>query len=232
VSPLYFDTLTWVFLTTGFAVGFGHCIGMCGPIVISMSLNFTVSNRVWPQVLYHIGRVTTYSLLGGIMGVTGSFAMVTSQIAHIQKGVLVFSGILIIFMGILMGGWLTKFSCFKNGSGMQTFFSKIFGSLVALKSSLAYFPLGLVLGLLPCGPVYTVLIASARAGMDAPDVYSGFMKGMVLMLAFGIGTIPALLLVGRMAQIGWFRQRFGIYKLASIIMVGVGIYFVIRGIRY
>lgn len=229
---LVFDTLTWVFLTTGFTVGFGHCIGMCGPIVISMSMNLKAKNRFWPQVLYHIGRVITYSLLGGIMGVTGSFVMVTSRIALIQKGVLVFAGILIILMGILMSPWPAKFSCFSNGSGMQTFFSKTFGWLVRLKSTPVYFPLGLVLGLLPCGPVYTVLIASARAGMDAPDIYTGFAKGMTLMLAFGMGTIPALLLVGKLAGVRLFKQRQIIYKIGSIIMIGMGIYFVIKGIRY
>ena len=226
------DTLILVFLTTGFTVGFGHCIGMCGPIVISMSLNLTAGNTVWPQVLYHMGRVTTYSLLGGIMGVTGSFAMVTSGIAHIQKGVLIFSGILIIFMGLLMSGRLTKLACFQNGMGLQTFFSRVYGFLVGVKPTLVYFPLGLILGLLPCGPVYTVLIASARAGMEAPDGYSGFIKGMVLMLAFGIGTIPALFAVGRLAGAGWFKKRQLLYKVGSVIMVGVGIYFVIKGIRY
>src|SRR3989339_176954 len=83
-----------------------------------------------------------------------------------------------------------------------------------------------------CGPVYTVLIASARAGMEAPDGYSGFIKGMVLMLAFGIGTIPALFAVGRLAGAGWFKKRRLLYKAGSVIMVGVGIYFVIKGVRY
>jgi sulfite exporter TauE/SafE len=223
------DPLTWVFLTTGFTVGFGHCIGMCGPIVISMSLNLT-KNTLLPHVLYHIGRVTTYSFLGGMMGVTGSFTMVTSGIAAIQKGILIFSGVLIVFMGILMGPWLTKISCFKGGSA-QTFFSKTFGSLVRLKSPLAYFPLGLILGLLPCGPVYTVLIASARAGMDAQNIYIGFMNGMVLMTAFGIGTVPALFLVGKLAG-GRFKQKQIIYTAGSVIMMGVGIYFIIKGIRF
>jgi sulfite exporter TauE/SafE len=226
------NTLTWVFLTTGFTVGFGHCIGMCGPIVISMSLNFKAKNTFWPQVLYHAGRVATYSFLGGIMGVTGSFVLVTSRIALIQKGVLIFAGVLIIIMGVLMGPWLTKVSCFKNETDIQTFFSKTFGSLVRLKSTLAYFPLGLILGLLPCGPVYTVLIASARAGMDAPDIYMGFINGMILMFAFGIGTIPALFLVGKLAGTIRFKQRQIIYKAGSIIMMGVGIYFVIKGILY
>ncbi len=229
---LFDDSLIWIFLTTGFTVGFGHCIGMCGPIVVSMSLNFRSNNMLWHQVLYHAGRVTTYCLLGGLMGVTGSFVLVTSRLELIQKGVLIFAGILIVLMGVLMSPWQTKFSCNKNGSGMQMFFSRTFGSLVGLKSTLAYFPLGLILGLLPCGPVYTVLIASARAGMEAPDIYEGFINGMVLMLAFGIGTIPALFTVGKLAGITRFIKRDTIYKLGSIIMVGVGIYYVVKGIRY
>ncbi|MDA3917054.1 MAG: sulfite exporter TauE/SafE family protein [Deltaproteobacteria bacterium] len=226
------DTLSLVFLTTGFTVGFGHCIGMCGPIVISMSLNLKTRNTIWPHILYHAGRVTTYTLLGGIMGVTGSFAMVASRIALIQKGVLIFSGVLIIFMGVMMGPWLIKFSCFKNETGIQTFFSRTFGSLVGLKSTLAFFPLGLMLGLLPCGPVYTVLIASARAGMETAGMYQSFMSGMVLMLFFGIGTIPALFFVGRLAGTARFIRGPIIYKLGSFIMMGLGIYFVFKGIRY
>ena len=228
----FIDPMAWVFLTTGFAVGFGHCIGMCGPIVISMSLQLKDGNTLWPHVLYNTGRVTTYSVLGGVMGVTGSFAMVTSGIADIQKGVLVFAGFLIIFMGILMTGWLKKFSCFREGSGLQSFFSKTFSRLVQSKSTLAYYPVGLLLGLLPCGPVYTVMIASARAGMEANNAVTGFMDGLVLMLAFGIGTVPALFLVGKLAGLRFFKKRELIYKTGAVIMICVGIYFVIKGIRY
>ena len=46
----FIDPMVWVFLTTGFAVGFGHCIGMCGPIVISMSLQLKDGNTLWPHV--------------------------------------------------------------------------------------------------------------------------------------------------------------------------------------
>lgn len=226
------DTLFWVFLTTGFTVGFGHCIGMCGPIVVSMSLNLDAKNKTIPQLLYHAGRITTYALLGGLMGITGSFTMVTAQIALIQKSVLIFAGILIIFMGLLMSPWLLNISCFQNNSTLGTYFSKMFQSLVRLKSTPAYFPLGLLLGLLPCGPVYTVLIASARAGMDAADLFSGFISGMGLTLAFGVGTIPSLFIIGKLAGVIKVNQRQLIYKFGSIIMMGVGIYFIIKGIQH
>jgi sulfite exporter TauE/SafE len=68
--------------------------------------------------------------------------------------------------------------------------------------------------------------------MEATSPWQGFFAGMGLMLAFGLGTVPALLLVGRLAGSGWFRSRHVIFKVTSLLMVIVGIYFVIRGIRY
>lgn len=228
----FIDPLVWVFLATGFTIGFGHCIGMCGPIVISLSLKIKSGNTTWPQVLYNAGRVTTYSVLGGIMGITGSFTMVTSRIAGLQKGILIVSGILIVVMGLLMSGWLSKIKCFGDYSTLQRFISKAYGGLTRSRSVAAYYPIGLVLGLLPCGPVYTVLIASARAGMEASSVWSGFFKGMILMTAFGIGTVPALMVVGKLAGLKWLTCRNLIYKLGAITMMVVGVYFVYRGIRY
>ena len=65
------DPLYLIFLTTGFTVGFGHCIGMCGPLVVSLSLNLKGKHLLLPHLLYNTGRVITYTVLGGIMGATG-----------------------------------------------------------------------------------------------------------------------------------------------------------------
>ena len=62
----FIDPLYPVFLATGFAVGFGHCIGMCGPIVVSLSLNLKDKNLLIPHLLYNSGRVVTYVVLGKI----------------------------------------------------------------------------------------------------------------------------------------------------------------------
>ena len=90
------------------------------------------------------------------------------------------------------------------------------------KSILAYLPLGLLLGLLPCGPVYTALLAAARAGMEAGSPTAGALTGMALMSAFGIGTIPALLLVSRLAGIGWLKSRQLIYRIGALLRIRVG----------
>jgi len=105
-SMSFIDPLYLVFLLTGFTVGFGHCVGMCGPIVVSLSLNLKGRNVYLPHLLYNAGRVTTYTLLGGLMGATGSFSMVASNIAGIQQGALIFAGVMIIIMALAMSGWL------------------------------------------------------------------------------------------------------------------------------
>jgi sulfite exporter TauE/SafE len=226
-EPLYL-----VFLVTGLTVGLGHCIGMCGPIVVSLSLNVKGNNVLIPHLLYNAGRVITYAILGGLAGILGSFTILTSSLLSLQKGVLIFAGVLVLLMGFAMGGWISLGRIFGDGASSSSMFSRWFHRRSAARSPMVYLPLGLLLGLLPCGPVYTALIAAARAGMDAPTTLQGFFSGVSLMLAFGIGTVPSLLLVGKLAGLGWIRSRQMIYKISSVLMVLVGIYFVIQGIRY
>jgi sulfite exporter TauE/SafE len=80
--------------------------------------------------------------------------------------------------------------------------------------------------------VYTALIGVARAGMEAPNIYEGIFTGMGLMAVFGLGTIPALLLVSKIADWGIGRYRQAIYKLGSALMIALGVYFIIKGIKY
>ena len=226
------DTLYFVFLVTGFTVGLGHCTGMCGPIVISLSLSLKGKSFLIPHLLYNAGRVITYALLGGLAGILGSFTILTSSILSLQKGVLVFAGLLVLLMGLAMAGWIPFGRPLGDAGVGSGVLSKWFRRLSAAKSPMVYLPLGLLLGFLPCGPVYTALVASARAGMNAQTAFQAFLSGMVLMLAFGIGTFPSLLLVGKLAGLRWITSRPLIYKIGSVLMIFVGIYFIIQGIRY
>ena len=148
-SMSFIDPLYPIFLVTGFTVGFGHCIGMCGPIVVSLSLNLKDRNFFVPHLLYNCGRVVTYALLGAIMGATGSFTLVASNIAGIQKGALILAGTLIILMGLAMSGWVPLGSVFGDHFNPGGFVSRGFQRLSKVKSTAAYFPIGLLLGLLP-----------------------------------------------------------------------------------
>ncbi|MFH0729957.1 MAG: sulfite exporter TauE/SafE family protein [Pseudomonadota bacterium] len=220
------------FLLTGFSVGFGHCIGMCGPIAVSLSLKLNGRSFFWPHFFYNTGRVITYAILGALMGYSGSFTGTTARMAGLQQAVMFFSGIMIIVMGVSMGGWLPMGRLFSDSSGSTGIISRGFQILSGRASPMAYFPLGLLLGLLPCGPVYTALIAAARSGMEAKTHGSGALWGMGLMLAFGIGTIPAMLLVARLAGMGWLSYRHHIYRISAILMILLGGYFAVKAIRW
>jgi sulfite exporter TauE/SafE len=228
----FIDPLYLIFLTTGFTVGFGHCIGMCGPIVVSLSLNLKGKNLFLPHLLYNTGRVVTYTVLGGIMGATGSFTLVAAHLAGIQKGALIFAGIIIIVMALAMSGWLPLGRVFGDYYNPDGIISKGFRKLSQVKSTAAYLPIGLLLGLLPCGPVYTALLAAAGAGMNAAGTIEGIAKGMAVMLTFGIGTIPALFIVAKLVDMGWLKKRQIIYRIGTILMIMVGFYFIVQGIWY
>ena len=227
IDPLYF-----IFLTTGFTVGFGHCIGMCGPIVVSLSLKLKGKNLFLPHLLYNTGRVITYTVLGGVMGATGSFTLVAAHLAGIQKGAMIFAGIIIIVMALAMSGWLPLGRLFGDYYNPDGIISRGFRKLSKVKSRATYFPIGLLLGLLPCGPVYTALLAAAGAGMNTAGTLEGIVKGMAVMMSFGIGTIPALFVVAKLVDMGWLKKRQIIYRIGTILMIIVGLYFIVQGIWY
>jgi sulfite exporter TauE/SafE len=134
------EALYLTFLATGFIVGFGHCIGMCGPIVVSFSLNLKPNKVMAPNLLYHVGRISTYAILGGAMGATGAFTRISAGIGGVQKRAMMLAGLVIM-------------------------------------------------------------------GMEIQNTFKASLAGMGLMTVFGVGTIPALLLVARLAGMGWLKSR-------------------------
>jgi sulfite exporter TauE/SafE len=226
------DILYLIYLSTGFTVGLGHCIGMCGPIVVSLTLNLSGKGVILPNFLYNSGRIITYLLMGGVMGATGSFAIVTANIASLQKAVMIVAGGLIVIMGLAMSGWIPLGRIFGNHFSPGGFIAKSFSRLSRVKSNTVFFPLGLWLGLLPCGPVYTALIGAARAGMEAKTAVEGAVIGAGLMLSFGVGTVPALIMVAKLADLSWLKSREIVNKFSSVLMILMGVYFIIKAIRY
>jgi len=226
------DSIYLVFLVAGFTVGFGHCIGMCGPIVVSFSLGLKDRNRFVPNLFYNVGRTVTYTILGGVLGAGGSFTGVVVPMQGFQKGVMIFAGVLIALMGLSMTGWVAIPRIFSFGYSPLRKLSGTFQKLSKSSGIGGFFALGLLLGLLPCGPVYTALLSSARVGMEAAGLWQGALSGGLVMFSFGAGTIPALLLIAGLSDMKWLKNRNVIYRIGGIMMILVGVYFFIKGIRY
>jgi sulfite exporter TauE/SafE len=135
-------------------------------------------------------------------------------------------------MGLAMTGWIAIPRIFSSGfSPLQKIFNS-FQKLSKSSGAIGFFGMGLLLGLLPCGPVYTALLSSARVGMEAVSPWQGALSGALVMCAFGLGTIPALLLIAGLSDMKWLKHRDTIYRIGGIMMILVGIYFFVKGIMY
>lgn len=209
-------------LTTGFIGGFGHCIGMCGPIVAAYSLHDTASSslmsRLVSHVFYNTGRITTYIFIGALMGLAGSFINVAGRISGVQNVVSLLAGVIMILMGLNITGFLGRPGWLeKKGNFILRAGRGFFGEL----SQWRYYPLGALFGFLPCGFSYAAFVAAAGTG--------GFLSGMTLMLFFGLGTFPALFIFGIAASYISMKIRGLLYKASGATIIIMGIYFIVRG---
>jgi len=134
--------------------------------------------------------------------------------------VAVITGVAMIFMGLSIVGigaktaWIEK----KNLPVLRAA-----QAVLASPSTLRYYPLGLTLGLLPCGLSYTVFIASAGTG--------GLFPGILTALLFGLGTLPALLFFGAVMASISASLRGRIYRAGGVVVIIMGLYFLFRGIK-
>ncbi len=222
--------------TSGLLGGFGHCVGMCGPIVATYSLRLE-RGSIAPHLLYNLGRTVTYSMLGGIIGMTGSFVGVIGPVERLQSIALAFVGVLMIIMALSLGGWMPFVRREQGASGkgddgpIVRFLNRAVKLVADTRSVGAYFPMGLLLGFIPCGLLYTALIAAAGAGVGAQSRAEGFLDGAALLLLFGVGTAPALLLLGKIVSMKANLLRGRLYKASAVIMMVMGGIFVYRALK-
>lgn len=226
----WFTDSTYLLVFAAGALGsFGHCIGMCGPLVAAFSLPLGEGRLLHANILYHAGRVTTYGMIGGATGLAGSFIGVASRIESLQKTVMTATGLLIVLTGLVLGGWIPALRAAGAEAGRCRIVGRIFRLAAEGGSPGAFFPLGLLLGFLPCGLVYGALLASARVGMEAGSPARGFLNGCLMMMLFGAGTVPGLLIVAKTAGLLGGRVRAHFSRAAAAVMIVVGLVFAVRG---
>lgn len=212
-------------LATGFLGGVGHCVAMCGPLVgalgISAPPGIPARRALRPQLAYHLGRITTYGTIGAVMGLVGSFVNVAGRLAGWQDVVAVLAGALMVAMGL---GAAAQSLWVKGAEGRLA--GRVLGAVRRLaghEAPMRAYPLGLVLGFLPCGLSYSAFAAAAATGHPA--------RGMALALAFGAGTLPALLLAGAVVSALSSRARGFLHRAGGLLVALLGVLFVLRGLR-
>ncbi len=215
--------LLWV-ATAAFLGGFGHCLGMCGGIVIAYSSakidkDWSKSHEILAHFLYSAGRIVTYVTLGVLFGAIGGVAKFNGY----ANGVLtVTAGIFMILAGLSLVGKIEFLTRLEHSFSRSGWYQKSFRYIFRESSLYSFFLLGMLNGLLPCGLVYFFAIEAASTGSP--------LWGGVVMLIFGISTIPALMGLGLFT--GIFSKtsfRKVMINLAAVVVVFFGLYTVYRG---
>lgn len=166
------------------------------------------------------------------MGFSGSFLSLTSTFQQLQKGIMIGTGIVIIVMGLSMTGQLPLVRYIESRVNAASFIVRITKIFSDSLTAGTFYPMGIVLGFLPCGLVYTALISAARMGMETDNHIKGLFNGMALMFLFGIGTIPALLLFGKIITTLSAKTRKKLYKISAFLVIVMGALFIVRAINY
>lgn len=204
-------------LSIAFFASLGHCIGMCGGITLAYSTcclphKPSFLSQIPSHLAYHFGRVSTYTLLGIIVGFMG-FALTPSLI--LKNTLLLCVGVILVLIGLSLLFGLKRFLSPSLAPAFISGFGRFWQRLLKGGKLHHLYALGFLNGLLPCGIVYHFLLTASVAG--------GAMQGGIVMFIFGIATIPSLLLFG-FASSALQNHRAIFTKIAGIGMIGFGWY--------
>lgn len=196
-------------------LGGGHCAGMCGGIVGALSLQAPQGgSAMLVHLSYNLGRIASYLLAGYVAGLLGQAA---SNLLAWQHGLYLFASLMLIAMGLYLLGFPQFLSPLERGG--QRLWQRIqpmTQRFLPVRGPAQALPLGFLWGWLPCGLVYSALTTALAAGSAA--------QGALMMLAFGLGTLPNLLLAGLlMTRFRRFAQARAVRVVSGLLVLGYGI---------
>lgn len=193
-----------------------HCIGMCGSIIGTLTLSLKPSIRnnkrsLLPYILsYNFGRISSYTLAGILVGFLQAILILPLGLENGHRVLQLFSASIMIGAGLYLAGWFPRFAYIeKAGSKLWKLIEPFGRKLIPVSTRTQAYLFGMIWGWLPCGLVYAALVLAAATG----DPY----KAGMTMLAFGLGTLPAVLGVGimtniltKLSQMQRFKQVIGV----------------------
>ena len=184
-----------------------HCFGMCGGIVGALTLGLPPApghpllTRLPYLLAYNSGRIASYVLAGALAGGVGAWAAHLISVHHAQLGLQILAGLFMILLGLYLAGWWPILSRLEQAGGrLWRWIEPLGRRWLPVRTPAQALGIGLVWGWLPCGLVYSVLVWAIGAGSA--------LNGALLLLCFGLGTLPMLLAMGTVAVTltGFIRQ--------------------------
>ncbi len=201
-----------------------HCFGMCGGIVGALTLGLPPARdrpllaRLPYLLAYNGGRIASYVTAGALAGGVGAWAAHLVSVHRAQLGLQAVAGVFMVLLGLYLGGWWPVLGHLERAGGVLWRRIEPLGrGLLPVRTPAQALGIGLVWGWLPCGLVYSVLVWALGSG--------GATEGGLLLLSFGLGTLPALLAMGTAAAaLAGFVRRAGVRHATGMLLVLFGIY--------
>ena len=208
-----------------------HCFGMCGGIVGALTLGLPLARdrpllaRLPYLLAYNGGRIASYVTAGALAGGVGAWAAQLVSVHRAQLGLQAVAGVFMVLLGLYLGGWWPVLGHLERAGGVLWRRIEPLGrGLLPVRTPAQALGIGLVWGWLPCGLVYSVLVWAIGSG--------GATEGGLLLLGFGLGTMPALLAMGTAAAaLAGFVRRTGVRQAAGILLVSFGVYKIALSVR-
>jgi sulfite exporter TauE/SafE len=215
-------------------LGGTHCVGMCGGIVAAMSFQGGVAQGEVGKsgrqpfrfhIGYSVGRIASYATLGALAGLLGSAAFLSDSLYPLQRGLYVLAQVILILLGLYLAGVNQSIRVLERAGGsvwqrVQPLLAKVM-PVRNLGQALAA---GALWGWLPCGLVYSVLVMALSAGSA--------IHGAALLLAFGLGTLPNLLLMGWAAEsLRNFARKTWVKQGAGLLVATMGVWGLFQLVR-
>ncbi len=206
-------------LAIGFFGSF-HCIGMCGPIALALPVssksNFSFFNG---RILYNIGRIISYSLMGGLFGLIG----MKFKLWGFQQSLSIILGVLILIFILIPSKYRSKLYAFGIIQKIINPLKIKISSLFKKNNPASLLLIGILNGFLPCGFVYIGLAGAMAAG--------GILNGILFMALFGFGTFPAMFAVSVFGKFISLNFRRKLSRLTPIFALLLAAIFILRGLN-
>jgi len=199
-------------------LGGGHCVGMCGGIVGALALQGNGARPRWPlHLAYNAGRIASYAIAGAIVGALGSLTLVAGPTLPLRQGLYLLASLMLVAMGLYLIGMTGSLAWLERaGQGIWRRIQPLTARFLPVRGVAQALPLGLLWGWLPCGLVYSALVSALATG--------SVLRGAGAMLAFGLGTLPNLLLAGYVfVRFRSFAQARAVRLLSGLLVLGFGL---------
>jgi len=204
-------------------LGSAHCLGMCGPFTLAIAGGSrSLGHNVARQSIYSCGRVFTYAFLGAAAGFGGwRLSPMFPALVNLPAMLAIVAGGFLIYQGLAALNLLPKKLSVGHGNCLA---GSMFKTFLTGRSHTQVFLAGMLTGFLPCGLLYGMLTLAASTQ------HVGY--GMLLMIVFGFGTVPIMMLLGSGSSILSFGSRQCLYKAAAWCVMIAGILSMARGFGF